>query len=68
MKWKMIKVLTNPNKFFEMRIKEEESLMIPVLIVLINGIISGGTVAFLIVSISQQTLPPEVHPEVHSLA
>ena len=68
MKWKMIKVLTNPDKFFETRIKEEESLMIPVLTVLINGIISGGTVAFLIVSISQQTLPPEVHPEVHSLA
>jgi len=68
MKWKMIEVLTNPNKFFETRIKGEESLMIPVLIVLINGIISGGTVAFLIVSVSQQILPPEVHPEVHSLA
>jgi len=68
MKWKMIEVLTNPNKFFETRIKGEESLMIPVLIVLINGIISGGTVAFLIVSVSRQILPPEVHPEVHSLA
>jgi len=68
MKWKMIEVLTNPNKFFETRIKGEESLMIPVLIVLISGIISGGTVAFLIVSVSQQILPPEVHPEVHSLA
>ena len=64
----MIEVLTNPNKFFETRIKGEESLMIPVLIVLINGIISGGTVAFLIVSVSRQILPPEVHPEVHSLA
>ena len=63
MKWKMIEVLTNPNKFFETRIKGEESLMIPVLIVLISGIISGGTVAFLIVSVSQQILPPEVHPE-----
>jgi hypothetical protein len=37
----MIEVLTHPNKFFEARMKGEESLKIPVLIVLIAGIIYG---------------------------
>jgi hypothetical protein len=37
----MIEVLTHPNKFFEARMKGEESLKIPVLIVLITGIIYG---------------------------
>lgn len=64
----MIEVLTNPNKFFETRIKGEEHLMMPVLIVLISGIIKGGTVAVLIVGISQQMFSPEIYREVHSLA
>lgn len=64
----MIEVLTNPNKFFETRIKGEEHLMLPVLIVLISGIIKGGTVAVLIVGISQQMFSPEIYRGVHSLA
>jgi len=58
----MLEVLTNPNKFFEARMKGEESLRIPVLIVLISGIISG-TAAFLSSGIMMKamtkTLPPE---------
>jgi len=58
----MIEVLTNPNKFFEARMKGEESLRIPVLIILISGIISGISV-FLMSSIMMEamskTLPPE---------
>ena len=58
----MIEVLTNPNKFFEARMKGEESLKMPVLIVLISGII-GGIVAFLTGTIMAEmlrgTLPPE---------
>ena len=58
----MLEVLTNPNKFFEARKKGEESLRIPVLIVLISGII-GGISAFLTSSIMMEamtkTLPPE---------
>ena len=64
----MIEVLTNPNKFFETRMKGEERLMLPVLIVLISGIIKGGTVAFFVVGISQQMFSPEAYQEVHSLA
>jgi hypothetical protein len=59
---KMLEVLTNPNKFFEARMKGEDSLRIPVLIVLISGIISG-TAAFLSSGIMMKamtkTLPPE---------
>jgi hypothetical protein len=58
----MLDVLTNPNKFFEARMKGEESLRIPVFIVLISGII-GGISAFLTSSIMMEamtkTLPPE---------
>jgi len=59
---KMLEVLTNPNKFFETRKKGEESLKLPVFIVLISGII-GGISAFLSSSIMMEamakTLPPE---------
>jgi len=58
----MLEVLTNPNKFFETRMKEKEDLKIPVFIVLISGII-GGISAFLSSSIMMEamakTLPPE---------
>ena len=58
----MLEVLTNPNKFFEERMKGEVSLRIPVLIVLISGIISG-IFTFLLMSIAAEitskTLPPE---------
>ena len=58
----MLEVLTNPNKFFETRKKGEESLKLPVFIVLISGII-GGISAFLSSSIMMEamakTLPPE---------
>ncbi len=58
----MIEVLTNPNEFFEARVKGEESLRIPVLIVLVSGLI-GGISAFLMAGISlemlSETLPPE---------
>lgn len=37
----MANALTSPDKFFEARMKAEESLKIPLLIVLISGIISG---------------------------
>ena len=58
----MLEVLTNPNKFFETRKKGEESLKLPVFIVLISGII-GGISTFLSSSIMMEamakTLPPE---------
>ena len=58
----MLEVLTNPNKFFETRKKGEESLKLPVFVVLISGII-GGISAFLSSSIMMEamakTLPPE---------
>lgn len=58
----MIEVLTNPNKFFEARMKGEESLKIPAIIVLISGII-GGIVAFfmwgIIAEMLRGTVPPE---------
>ena len=58
----MLEVLTNPDKFFETRMKGEESLKLPVFIVLISGII-GGISAFLSSSIMMEamakTLPPE---------
>jgi hypothetical protein len=58
----MLEVLTNPNRFFEARMEEEESLKIPVLIILISGII-GGISAFLSSGIMMEamskTLPPE---------
>ena len=58
----MLEVLTNPDKFFETRMKGEESLKLPVFIVLISGII-GGISTFLSSSIMMEamakTLPPE---------
>jgi len=58
----MLEVLTNPDKFFETRKKGEESLKLPVFIVLISGII-GGISTFLSSSIMMEamakTLPPE---------
>ena len=58
----MLEVLTNPNKFFETRKKGEESLKLPVFIVLISGII-GGISAFLsssmMIEAMSKTLPPE---------
>ena len=58
----MLEVLTNPDKFFETRKKGEESLKLPVFVVLISGII-GGISAFLSSSIMMEamakTLPPE---------
>jgi len=58
----MLEVLTNPDKFFETRKKGEESLKLPVFIVLISGII-GSISTFLSSSIMMEamakTLPPE---------
>ncbi|MGB2727935.1 MAG: Yip1 family protein [Halobacteriota archaeon] len=58
----MLEVFTNPNEFFEERMKGEVRLRIPVLIILISGII-GGISAFLMAGISlemlSETLPPE---------
>ena len=58
----MLEVLTNPDKFFETRKKGEESLKLPVFVVLISGII-GGISTFLSSSIMMEamakTLPPE---------
>ncbi|MEA1957771.1 MAG: Yip1 family protein, partial [Euryarchaeota archaeon] len=58
----MLEVLTNPNKFFEARMKGEESLKIPVLIISISGLIAGIS-AFLITGMTmgllREALPPE---------
>ncbi|HUV02224.1 MAG TPA: YIP1 family protein [Desulfobacteria bacterium] len=58
----MLEVLINPNGFFEARMRETESLKIPVLIVLISGLISG-IAAYLITGLTlemlSETLPPE---------
>ena len=51
----MLEVLTNPNKFFETRKKGEESLKLPVFIVLISGII-GGVSTFLSSSIMMEAI------------
>jgi len=59
----MLDVLTNPNKFFEAKMKGEESLRIPVLIVLISGII-GGISAFLTSSIMMEAMTKTLSPEV----
>jgi hypothetical protein len=63
----MLEVLTNPNKFFEARMNGEESLKIPVLIILINGII-GGIVAFLMVGITLEMLGETIPPEAMGIA
>ncbi len=59
---KLLEVLTNPDSFFESRKKGEESLRMPVIIVLVNGII-GGISAFLTSSMMMEaiakTLPAE---------
>ncbi len=58
----MIEILTNPNKFFEVKKEEEVSLKIPALIVLIIGIISGIGAYFmggLTAEMLSGTLPPE---------
>lgn len=58
----MLDVLTNPNRFFGAKIKEGESLKIPLLIILISGMISG-IAAFLMAGLTiemlSETLPPE---------
>ncbi|MGB2842479.1 MAG: YIP1 family protein [Halobacteriota archaeon] len=58
----MIEVLTNPNEFFEERMKGEVSLRIPVLIILISGII-GGISTFLMAGIIAEMLRGTVPPE-----
>ncbi len=63
----MLDVLTNPNKFFEAKMREAESLKIPVLIVLIIGLISG-TVAFLMVGITLEMISETLPPEARSIA
>ena len=58
----MIEILTNPDKFFEVKKEEEVSLKIPALIVLIIGIISGIGAYFmggLTAEMLSGTLPPE---------
>ena len=58
----MLEVLTNPNEFFEERMKGEVSLKIPVLIVLISGIIVGIVAFFMwgiIAEMLRGTVPPE---------
>ena len=58
----MIEILTNPDKFFEVKMGEEVSLKIPALIVLIIGIISGIGAYFmgrLTAEMLSGTLPPE---------
>jgi hypothetical protein len=58
----MLEVLTNPNGFFEARMRETESLKVPALIVLISGLISG-IAAYLVTGLTlemlSETLPPE---------
>jgi hypothetical protein len=61
----MIEVLTNPDKFFEARMKGEESLKIPVLIVLISGII-GDISAFVITGMTMELLREALPPEAQS--
>jgi len=63
----MIEVLTNPNKFFEERMKGEESLKIPVLIILISGLI-GGISAFFIAGITMELLREALPPEAMGIA
>jgi hypothetical protein len=63
----MLEVLTNPNGFFEARMKEGESLKVPVLIVLISGLISG-IAAFLITGITLEMLSETLPPEAQSIA
>jgi hypothetical protein len=63
----MLEVLTNPNKFFEARMKGEESLRIPVLIILISGII-GGISAFLITGMTMELLREALPPEAMGIA
>ncbi|MEA1999059.1 MAG: YIP1 family protein [Euryarchaeota archaeon] len=58
----MIEILTNPDKFFEVKKGEEVSLKLPALIVLIIGIISGIGAYFmggLTAEMLSGTLPPE---------
>jgi hypothetical protein len=64
---KMLEVLTNPNGFFEARMKEGESLKIPLLIVLISGLISG-IAAFLITGITLEIIRETLPPEAQSIA
>ncbi len=63
----MLEVLTNPNGFFEARMKETESLKIPLLIVLISGLISG-IAAFLITGITLEIIGETLPPEAQSIA
>jgi hypothetical protein len=63
----MLEVLTNPNGFFEARMKEAESLKIPLLIVLISGLISG-IAAFLITGITLEIIRETLPPEAQSIA
>jgi hypothetical protein len=63
----MLDVLTNPNGFFEARMREAESLKIPVLIVLISGLI-GGIAAYLMTGITLELLSEALPPEALGLA
>jgi len=63
----MLDVLTNPNKFFEERMREAESLKQPVLIVLLSGLI-GGTSAFLMAGITIEMLSETLPPDAQSIA
>ena len=63
----MLEVLTNPNKFFEDRMKGEESLKIPALIALISGIITGIS-TFLITGVAIEMLSETIPPEAQGLA
>jgi hypothetical protein len=64
---KMLEVLTNPNGFFEAKMKEGVSLKVPVLIVLISGLISG-IAAFLITGVTLEMLSETLPPEAQSIA
>ena len=63
----MLEVLTNPSKFFEARMEEEESLKIPVLIILISGLIAGIS-AFLITGMTMELLREALPPEAMGIA
>jgi hypothetical protein len=63
---KMLDVLTNPNGFFEARIKGKESLKIPALIVLISAII-GGVSAYLSSSIMMDAMSKALPPEARGI-